>query len=988
VESTKGLSFDYRMGKPVDVSGCPNGPLVREYGWEEVQATSAFYEMKRRLPVQNRGGRLKIGANFFLESGGIEAQKQEANEVHLTALDSGGNALCRLGIANAPDGRPRIYLWTPTKDFVWLEPPDAVDGKWRWIYMELDQGRRQVLWATTTVRSGYQDLPIISAPVAYGNASLPGEVHGFQAVVGANTAIEDIRIGDEQLETELTPLLSGHLRFVDGTDGAGIRVHRTSVQAVTGSAHVYATFRPLAVNPVPYVEGRPRGRQFVTLGQEDAKGEFLPAVRFGVHDGRPLPMEKGVMHTYLFDGRLDYYGMWMRPDTSYDLKLVLDLNQQRMTAWISGRGDDDWFLLAEDAPLMEPVRAINSVRVEQYPAAAGVRDLWIGSNAVETREGVRPHPRAKKDRAVKKRGGFRFPSVRSTWCLPARHVTVARDPRYHRGFADVVQAGPDHLVSGWRNGSHSGGVGGGAIKHSPDRGKTWSAQSLVDPGDHNCPRLQRLNDGTLLMVCDHYSKRVVLRDSHDGGRTWVNERWLDPVAAGGNEACVPSYVVERPDGSWLITGSHYPGGNALRGSEGEFLEFYNSADRGKTWKFFSRLQSFPPHSICEPTILDLPDGRLVLYARNEAPNISPAVKAFSADGGKTWEVHELPFSIVGRTRAGFLSDGRVMVTFRSCVGRPALWAWIGDPLDSTPFRALGAHLNDRVSVALKDGMLHIDSDGVRGQCTQYLLRNPDTAESRIDVTIEVMVVRNDGYAATLSVPYVGKLRLFPDRLEFAHDSSVRVPVARGVFHRIRVVREKGRAQLYVDDRLVLETDKVDARTKLHPWTPTKPSIYAFYFGNEARERAGAKEIAAAETGFSMSGICVGDLINARMSDIPLEVTGYSLWRGFDVVMDDPATGRYAAAWRAQRDGFPDQYQLDHIIEVEASISGMDQGYSGWVELPDGRIFVVNYTDDTAPTTYSMFCGNQYGIPWIRGTYVLPSDLAQITSCLSGGVLGR
>lgn len=36
-----------------------------------------------------------------------------------------------------------------------------------------------------------------------------------------------------------------------------------------------------------------------------------------------------------------------------------------------------------------------------------------------------------------------------------------------------------------------------------------------------------------------------------------------------------------------------------------------------------------------------------------------------------------------------------------------------------------------------------------------------------------------------------------------------------------------------------------------------------------------------------------------------------------------------------------------FIEVEASIAGIEQGYSGWVQLDDGRIFVVNYTDDTA-----------------------------------------
>ena len=71
-----------------------------------------------------------------------------------------------------------------------------------------------------------------------------------------------------------------------------------------------------------------------------------------------------------------------------------------------------------------------------------------------------------------------------------------------------------------------------------------------------------------------------------------------------------------------------------------------------------------------------------------------------------------------------------------------------------------------------------------------------------------------------------------------------------------------------------------------------------------------------------------------------------------------------------QDSFPDQYQLDHIIEVEATATGGDQGYSGWVILDDGRIFVAHYTDDTAPSVK----GGGSGIPWIRGTFLLPSDL--------------
>lgn len=60
----------------------------------------------------------------------------------------------------------------------------------------------------------------------------------------------------------------------------------------------------------------------------------------------------------------------------------------------------------------------------------------------------------------------------------------------------------------------------------------------------------------------------------------------------------------------------------------------------------------------------------------------------------------------------------------------------------------------------------------------------------------------------------------------------------------------------------------------------------------------------------------------------------------------------------------------------ASVAGHDQGYSGWALLPDRRLFVVNYTDDTVPLVQPRTGGGnaRMGISWIRGTYVSPTDL--------------
>ena len=54
-------------------------------------------------------------------------------------------------------------------------------------------------------------------------------------------------------------------------------------------------------------------------------------------------------------------------------------------------------------------------------------------------------------------------------------------------------------------------------------------------------------------------------------------------------------------------------------------------------------------------------------------------------------------------------------------------------------------------------------------------------------------------------------------------------------------------------------------------------------------------------------------------------------------------------WQAALGRYPDQYQIDHMLEVRANppVPGKrpDNGYSSWVELPDGSIYMVDYTNE-------------------------------------------
>lgn len=414
-----------------------------------------------------------------------------------------------------------------------------------------------------------------------------------------------------------------------------LRIYEGKISPVEGTVYIYATFQMGPANPIRYVEGAPEWRPQPAPSAEDLQpgktdevdvlGGFVvqeqkpspedhpqfletvalghkadtpctPVIRFGLADDRRA-QEKAHVTPWVSDGYIDYFGPYARPHTPYDFKIRLDLARKRMTAWVNERGDEDWFLLAEDVLLQSTALAINYWRVERYSGGPEMEGLRVQPRPWEPGEPVRPHPLAKKDRIIGPRQGFKFQSMRSTWRKPGKHVTLFREPGVHCGFPDVAQAGPNHLVCVWRNGSHTGGTGGLSLAHSYDLGKTWLEPTLVTRLHGNCPRLQRLKDGTLLLIVDIPSSGdqftatwdLVLWDSTDAGGTWTNERWLRTAKVGGGGTIVPSRICEMADGTWLLAASYFappPGG----GQYVEILDYYY-ADENLRGNFMLTSQS-------------------------------------------------------------------------------------------------------------------------------------------------------------------------------------------------------------------------------------------------------------------------------------------------------------------------------------------------------------------------------------------------------------
>jgi len=749
------------------------------------------------------------------------------------------------------------------------------------------------------------------------------------------------------------------------------RTHVAKVAPLQGEVFVYGSFLMGERNPAAYEDNQPAGYQTVTLGQE-VEGKFIEALRFGmVDDDRRSAQKQANYVPGAYDGKIEYYGMYARPRTTYDFKIRLDLASGRASVWVSGRGDDDWFPLAANASLINRIPALDSVRIDQLPKAAGVDDLVIQSTVWKEGEALRPHPLAGKDRVVGPGKGFRFQEMRSLWHDASRHVTVARRPndpaQWWLGFPDLAQTGANALVCSYVDGQAHGGGGHWWVARSEDLGRTWRDVTTLGLGGA-AMRIQKLRDGSLVM-----SEPGIFR-SKDGGVTWNRTGKVDPRAAGGHSLDVASRLVELRDGSWLVAGSYTPG-QAWKVVEGERLEFYRSADQGKTWKLLSTIRPPYPLSICEPSVVLLPDGRLVVYGR-ESGGYIPGIRAYSTDQGQTWSpVEELPFRIQGRPCAGRLQDGRIMITFRSQSRPIGLWAWVGEADEPTRALVVGVHMNDRHTCGLQQGQLHLDNDGACGQFTRYAFRPPDSDASRIEVTFEVMVLSNAGRAATLSVPFVGKLRLFPDRVQMAHDPLIQARVSPNQFHVYRLVKQGGKMSLFIDGHEAWVTETTERQFVPMAWSAQRLSPYDFAFGNEAAEDASAAlewrpgSLGATST---TNRIALIEPQPVFHKNITPAVTGHSIWKRFEVRLEDPKTGVRTVSWNAASGEFPDQYQLDRMLEIEGTISGRDQGYSGWIQFEDGRLLVLNYTDDTARTNCAEDPG--FGVPWIRGTYVLPSDL--------------
>jgi len=218
----------------------------------------------------------------------------------------------------------------------------------------------------------------------------------------------------------------------------------------------------------------------------------------------------------------------------------------------------------------------------------------------------------------------------------------------------------------------------GSVLASRDHGTTWEPTGAFDPDGTLHPTdsgaFTCTDNGTLIAAFSNRAERVKetewdpdLKDgpgwrlpvyaarSLDGGKTWQNLQKLHDEWTGANRD-----MLQTRDGRIVFTTQkllHSPGRHGVL--------TYCSDDEGKTWTASNLIDlggNGHHGGVCEATLVELKDGRLLKYIRT---NWGQLWRALSSDGGRHWHPYG-PAGIDASSAPGFLErlhSGRIALAW-------------------------------------------------------------------------------------------------------------------------------------------------------------------------------------------------------------------------------------------------------------------------------------------------------------------------------------
>ncbi len=324
-------------------------------------------------------------------------------------------------------------------------------------------------------------------------------------------------------------------------------------------------------------------------------------------------------------------------------------------------------------------------------------------------------------------------------------VIILRKPKRQLAFVGAARRSSDaarrtggEILVVFREGAgHVDPEGRILLMRSDDDGRSWSGPHVVADTDldDRDPSIKALPDGRV--VVNYFSSkctapwdeehirrwigpegyelgkrnwsaevaRIGLRFSQDGGQTWGDEVRIERKGV-----AVSASVCALRDGSLLLP--IY--GRLNTPNYAAYL--MRSTDGGKSWGELELIASDPAGAMpfSEPTLLALPDGRLICQLRTTGAKTDAGAiwQTESSDGGRSWTPpRKLPLWGYRQSLA-LLSNGDVLSVYgyrrypmgvRGAVSRDGGRSW--DPAAELPIRWDGLHhdLGYPAAVPLEDG---------------------------------------------------------------------------------------------------------------------------------------------------------------------------------------------------------------------------------------------------------------------------------------------
>lgn len=271
---------------------------------------------------------------------------------------------------------------------------------------------------------------------------------------------------------------------------------------------------------------------------------------------------------------------------------------------------------------------------------------------------------------------------------------IARDDSLYLAWPDVALLPSGRLVCTFAECTHHGNrdYSRFVVTHSDDRGRTWSPRRPVSiplrfseqPGNiktwWNCPRIVALGDHRLVVIGDRLSGTTLGPEGRDEQSNWLwfsndsGESWSEPHPT-PVEGIVPDRLLVLRHGAhagrWIL-GAHRT--NRPPDPQLWSERLWYSDDQGKSWHGPIVIAESRTLKLCEGNTIELPDGKLVCFLRENSNLGLDAFKCVSQDGGLTWEgPNNFPLPGCHRPVAGVLQSGRVLITYRFMHGGRPGW---------------------------------------------------------------------------------------------------------------------------------------------------------------------------------------------------------------------------------------------------------------------------------------------------------------------------